>query len=370
MEAKSTPTPTPSSLVERSPGSSASADGQSQRTWPAVVALYLIAPIVAELLSGSTPPRAWNNIGGIVLTVGLYGSGALLAREVARARGLSWGNLALLGAAYGVLEEGVAYQSWFNPGWTPPPDAARAFDVNWTFAVGFTSIHAVLSVTTSVVLAEALFPRLATRPWLRRPGRVAFTVWLTVIVAVLFFSYGFSIFHGKGYDHPPVSYVVAPTLFVVFLLLGIFVRTPPVQTVEGQQPPGLWWLRLAGFLGAFVALLNLFVLRMILPIHIVPIVIILATDALGVYLVRRWARGAGWGMRQRLALVSGVIGVFIVFAPFIEFVVPTPALRGITLVNLLGLAGLIFLAYRVARFESASGASPAAPAAPVTPAAL
>jgi hypothetical protein len=179
---------TDSALLDRPTDVIAESATKLRRTWPAVIALFLLAPLVAELLTGSTPPLAWNNPGGALLTIGLYGSGALLAREIVRWRGLSWGNLALPGAAYGVREEGVAFQSWFNPGWTPPPDAARYFDVNWTFATAFTSIHMALSVTTSVVLAEALFPGLAARPWLGRKGAAAFTFLLGVVVAVLIFS--------------------------------------------------------------------------------------------------------------------------------------------------------------------------------------
>jgi len=327
------------------------------------VALYLLAPLVAELLSGSTPPLAWNNVGGVVLTVGLYGSGALLAREIVRVRGLSWGNLALLGVAYGVLEEGITYQSWFNPRWTPPPDAARVFDVNWTFVAGFTRIHLVLSIITSIVLAEALFHALATRPWLGREGRIAFTAWLSLVVFVLAVSYGFLIFHGQGYDHPPVSYAIAPVLFVVCLLLGAMVRIRPVQPVGSQRPPRFWSLRIAGFLGASAVLINLFVLRNVLLIPLVPIAFIIATDLLGAYLVRRWARRPGWGMRHRLALVSGVMGVFIVFSPVVEFLIPNQNMRGLTLVNLLALGGLIVLTYRLARFETTASF----PKSPLTP---
>ena len=352
------------SLQVRHSGSNLAAGSEPRRTWPAVVALYLLAPVVAELLSGSTPPLAWNNVGGVVLTLGLYGSGALLAREIVRQRGLSWGNLALLGAAYGILEEGIAYQSWFNPRWTPPPDAARVFDVNWTFVVGFTSIHVVLSIITPIVLAEAIFPTLATRPWLGRTGRIAFTAWLSLIVLVLALSYGFTIYHGKGYDHPPVSYVIAPVLFIVFLLLGAMVRIRPVQSVGSQRPPGFWFLRLAGFLGAFAVLVNLFILRTVLPIHLIPIAFILAVDLLGVYLVRRWARRPGWGMHHRLALVSGVMGVFMVFSPVVEFLIPNQYLRGLTLVNLLALCGLIILTSRLARFE----ATASLPTSQLTPA--
>jgi hypothetical protein len=335
-------------------GPSVAAESSPRSTWLAVVALYLLAPVVAELLTGSTPPLAWNNVGGVVLTVGLYGSGALLAREIVCARRLSWANLAILGIAYGVLEEGMAYQSWFNPRWTPPPDAARALDVNWTFVVGFTSIHVVLSIITSIVLAEALFPRLASRPWLGPASRIAFTVWLGLVVLVLALSYGFAIYHGRGYDHPPASYVIAPAVFVACLLMGTLLRIPPERSQGSRRPPGYWSLRIAGFLGGGVVLVNLLFLRVALPIHVLPIAFIVATDVLGVSLVRRWARCPGWGMSQRLALVSGVMGVFIVFSPVFEFVIPNRNMTGLTLVNLLALGGLIFLAHQVARYETTS----------------
>ena len=87
-----------------------------KRTWLAALSLYLLAPIIAEMLTGSTPPLGWNNVGGVILTTGLYGSGALLARELVRRRGLSWGSLALLGAAMVCWKRG-----WpFRVGSTPP----------------------------------------------------------------------------------------------------------------------------------------------------------------------------------------------------------------------------------------------------------
>src|SRR5258708_4112593 len=103
---------------------------QAQRTWLPVLTLCLLAPLIAEMSTGSTPPLMWNNVGGIILTTGLYGSGALLARELIRRRGLGWSSLALLGAAYGVLEEGLAFQSWFNPTWAGSSDASRFLEAN------------------------------------------------------------------------------------------------------------------------------------------------------------------------------------------------------------------------------------------------
>ncbi len=235
-----------------------------QRTWPAVLTLYFLAPAIAEMLTGSTPPLMWNNVGGIILTTGLYGSGAILARELIRRRGLGWSNLALLGAAYGVLEEGIAVQSWFNPNWGDPPDHSRLFEVNWTLALVFTTIHVTLSIMSSVVIAEALFPQQAERPWLGRKGLVGFILWLGLVTSWLFVSYGFLLYRGKGYDHPPVTYGIALLFFALFLWLGlrrhitsVSATARPRDTV--RPAPRLWTVRLAAFAAAFAVLVNLFI---------------------------------------------------------------------------------------------------------------
>src|SRR5262249_6156817 len=91
------------------------------RTWPGGLTLFLLAPMVAEMLTGSTPPLNFINPVSLLLEIPLYGAGAVLARELIRRRGLGWGRLLLLGAAYGVLEEGLTIGSWFDPYW---PDVA------------------------------------------------------------------------------------------------------------------------------------------------------------------------------------------------------------------------------------------------------
>ena len=345
--------PSPSSL----PASpiAAGPSPRPQHTWLAVLTLYFLSPIIAELLTGGTPPLMWNNVGGIILTTGLYGSGAILARELVRRRGLGWGHLALLGAAYGILEEGMAYQSWFNPRWIDPPDAARLFQVNWMLALVFTTIHVTLSIMSSVIIAEALFPRQAERPWLGKKGFIGLTLWLGLVASVLFFTYGFVNFHGKGYDHPPVTYGIAPILFVLFLWLGLRQRKASFS-VDSEEPlrpaPNLWMVRLAAFIAASVVLVNLFLLRNLIPIAFIPFGIVAGVDILSVLVVRQWSKRFGWGANHRLALVSGVMGVFILCSPIFEFVLPRKPgqnAAGLTLVNLLALAGLIWLTWQMKR---------------------
>ncbi len=93
----------------------AEAERPPRRTQFAVMALYLLAPFTGEVLSGSTPLLGFSDPFVLIWETALYGSAALLIREIARRRGLGWTSIVLLGAAYGVFEEGLVINIWFNP---------------------------------------------------------------------------------------------------------------------------------------------------------------------------------------------------------------------------------------------------------------
>jgi hypothetical protein len=80
-------------------------------------ALILLSPVIAEMLSGSTPPIEWLNPIAALFLIWLYGSGVLVMRETAVRWKTGWPGILLLGAAYGIIEEGLAVKSFFDPGW-------------------------------------------------------------------------------------------------------------------------------------------------------------------------------------------------------------------------------------------------------------
>ncbi|MCW4048210.1 MAG: hypothetical protein NWE89_00595 [Candidatus Bathyarchaeota archaeon] len=91
-------------------------DSRRRVLHPAVV-LFLLSPIVGELLSGSAPPAEFFTVFGFTVMSLLYGGGALTARELKVRWGKGMGSLLLFGAAYGVLEEGLMVASFQNPNW-------------------------------------------------------------------------------------------------------------------------------------------------------------------------------------------------------------------------------------------------------------
>ncbi len=110
------------------------------RHWKPVLTLLVLSPAIGELLSGSSPPLQFFNPLFFMLLVGLYGCGALLVRETVALHRLNAAGLLLLGAAYGIVEEGLMCKSFFNPHWTDTGFLSvygRAGGVNWVWASTF-----------------------------------------------------------------------------------------------------------------------------------------------------------------------------------------------------------------------------------------
>ena len=174
--------------------------------------LLLVAPLIAEVLFGTTTV---TGIAAYVAQIGLYGGGAVLIREVTRRWGGGWPTILLLGAAYGVIEEGLLEPTWFTPQLQSHPYGV-ALGVFWTYAAFNIVYHAVFSIAIPILLTELVFPRWRDEPWLGRAG-LAVTgavyavnaaaigvLWWTVLQA--------SVFHVPARAHPVQRPVAGPGL--------------------------------------------------------------------------------------------------------------------------------------------------------------
>lgn len=299
------------------------ASARNLRMWPGVLTLFLLAPMVAEMLTGSTPPLNFINPISLLLEIPLYGAGAVLARELIRRRGLGWGRLLLLGAAYGVLEEGLTIGSWFDPFW---PDVAplgaygRLFETNWLWAVGLTTYHAIFSVTIPIILVETIYPRIADLPWLGRRGYTWVIVCLALASLLTFGLLGVLLpasISEATYTHPPLMWFGALAIAIVLIWLGLrrSRRSEAPPKVSYKRAPRLWMLRIFAFFGPPLY----FVLgSSLLPVAAAEVALFLAVVILVAWRVATWSRRAGWGARHRLALASGAMSFFILVAPVLE----------------------------------------------------
>ncbi len=159
-----------------------------------VVCLLLLSPGIPEYISGSSPTSALvlnppMFLFQVAANLGLYGPGVLLVREAMVRWKKGWALVLLLGAAYGILEEGIALSTLFNPVANPVGKLgayAHWAGVNWAWVAGILPVHMVFSISLPIMLLGLAVPRTNGESLLSRRGlRVAAAV-LGVDVTFLF----------------------------------------------------------------------------------------------------------------------------------------------------------------------------------------
>lgn len=141
-----------------------------RRIAPALV-LFFLSPFVAEFLLGNISISA---IAALIFLAPMYGGGALAVREITRRCGRGWATIVLLALAYGLIEEGVAIQTLFNPNYLGLHLLAEANIPSlgmggwWTPFV--LTLHTVWSISVPIVIVESLFADRRETPWLGKTG--------------------------------------------------------------------------------------------------------------------------------------------------------------------------------------------------------
>lgn len=303
---------------------------------PPALVLYFLAPAIGELLSGSAPPIEFFNPFGLLLLSALYGSGAILVRELALHWEKRWPTILVLGLAYGVIEEGLMVKSFFNPAWQDLGLLGvygRWAGVNWVWSLFLTIYHAVYSITIPIFLVELLYPEQRGERWVERRGMITLSLLLLAVVL-------FGFFFITEYRPPALPYLV--TLVVTVGLYALARRMPSHWWTRRIEPSvGSLWFGLVGFAGTLV----FFFMHWIFPEIGVPVLLTMLGAVLWAWLiiivVRYMSGEGGWSDEDKLALVSGALTFFILLAPISELGASRPDNpAGMTLV---GLAALLFL---------------------------
>lgn len=263
------------------------------------LALFFLAPLLAEYLLGDLPITL---LPALIVLAPLYGAGALLIREIARANGLGWPSILLLGGAYAFIEEGFLTQSLFNSdylglhmgllnaGYIP----ALGMGAWWT--LWMLNVHPVWSITTPIVLAEALFPDRAARPWLGTAGRI--------VVAVIFaFGLVANCLISYRQDHfvaSPMQLAIAGAMVVAFLALALTGRLWLISSTRratgGPPAPKPWIIGACAFVAASATLL------ISKEWGWWAFLVLLAIDLTFLVLILRWSVERGWGSMHVLSM--------------------------------------------------------------------
>lgn len=322
------------------------------RVSPAFI-LFLLAPAVGELLSSSMPPSEFFNPFSFTLAALLYGSGAILVRELALRWGKSWQSILVLGAAYGIVEEGLACKSFFDPGWMDVGilgSYGRWAGVNWIWSIELTLYHAVFSIAIPILLVTLAFPDRRAQPWV---GPRGFRVLAGLLAADVAFM------HLAITPYRPPWVLLVPAVLCVLALGWLARRWPAAVSAPAGAP--LHRARRFWFTG-FVATICFFITAWALP-HLAPVPVTLLA-MLGVpWLTWRHLRaltGAwrAWSGVHQLALAGGALSFFIMLAPLVEMDHTRPDNpAGQTLAGVAAAVLLIWLARRVAQQQQAVGAA-------------
>ncbi len=333
------------------------ASPQWRRTWPALLTLIALAPGVGELLSGSTPPLLIIQPFALIFLPPLYGASAVLIHDAMVRRQLGWGNVLLLGAAFGAFQEGLVVQTWFTYAVRTSPSHSAGFDgalggINWLWALNLSIYHATISIAIPILLLRLFYPLRAQRPFLGKKGRIALIIWLLVPNSFLALNSATQQFAKYGYHGPPpLAYLLAGGVTLALIVLGLLVKFPTRQmhSMRPAPPP----LRV-GLTCALTLVTFFIVIQAILPTaHLpAPVMMALAVSLLAwiLWRIANWSTRPGWNDRHRMAIALGVVGYFAFFwAPLVEFGLRLPLRTGMTVVNVLAFFLLALYTRRVSR---------------------
>src|SRR5579875_3363052 len=199
--------------------------------------LLVLAPIIAEVLSGATRLSA---IFALIPEIMVWGCGALIIRETVRRRRLGWNSLFLMGLALSIAEEFLIQQTSLAPlPWLgSAPAYGRAWGVNWIYFLFMLGYESVWVVLVPVQLTELLFREGKTQPWIRKPG--------LIVASCVFLLGSFGaryawikrvrpmIFHVPEY-HPAVVTTLSGALAIIILVVAALSVGPRARTCGWQS---------------------------------------------------------------------------------------------------------------------------------------
>jgi len=277
-----------------------------RRLFP-VLSLFLLSPLIGEYLLGSLP---MSMIAILPLMAAMYGSGALLIREVVRRAGKGWPSIVLLATAYGFIEEGFITQSLFNPNYLH----LRLLDFGYLPMLGTAlpwlifviSIHVVWSISVPIGLAEGLFNDRRRERWL---GPV------TIPLFVLLFVAGSALIAVFTYKQvpfmAPAPQLIGTGIVVVALVAAALVWPKPRDGGAKPVPHPVILFSAALLSGSGLMLVEHFGPALAHWPWMAGVALLLAFEVLFVAFMALFTFGRSWTPVQRFAVLAGGLMVYV-----------------------------------------------------------
>ncbi len=276
--------------------------------------LAILSPVIAELCSGSSPPLEFFIPTSFALLLGLYGAGVLVVRELSVMWNKGWASILVMGAAYGILEEGVAVKSFFDPEWMDLGGLGvygRYIGTNWVWAVWLTIYHTVISITLPILIVYMLYPHLRNERFLtRKQFKIVLAIlFLDVLVCTTLLN-----------PHVPLVPMYLLSIAAVFGLL-YYAKHVPRSFLRPTKPGPSWRPRRFAVLGFLLLLVNFLLSAVFIDTGapaLVPIVLMLAFSGFVLVMIVEHI-GSSNNLPQVAALAGGLLGFLVLIGVLVEF---------------------------------------------------
>lgn len=273
--------------------------------------LLVLAPVISEVLSGST---RFSILFVLIPEIMVWGGGALLCRELVRRWRAGAASLLLLGLALSLAEEFIIQQTSIAPLPFPGANAAygRYFGINWLYLLFMLGFESVWVVLIPVQVTELIFPEHRQQPWLRTRGLIATSI--AFIVGSRIAWYGWTQqarprLHAAPYHPPAVLVLLGLTAIMVLIFLAWLLRAfGHAGQSETRLAASPWLIGIKTFV--FGASWFLLIDLIFVPNHValwIPLTAGPIWALLSFILVRYWSAAHNWRDIHRWVLSFGAV---------------------------------------------------------------
>ncbi|MGA7343013.1 MAG: hypothetical protein WBE72_10970 [Terracidiphilus sp.] len=338
----------------------ASSEATAARFAGPIWTLAILAPVIAEVLSGST---RLSFLFVLVPEIMVWGCGALLCRELVRRWQAGGTSLLLLGLALSIAEEFVIQQTSLAP--LPFPGAnvsyGRAWGVNWLYFLFMLGYESVWVVLVPVEITELIFPARRSQPWLRKRGAVlacAIFAAGSLIAGYAWIYRARPSLHAPAY-HPAPTAIAAGVAAMLALAWSAYWLRGAGEEARKHAGGGVspWLAGTAAFamtVGWF-QLIGLVFTPVRYPVWM-PLTAGCAWAALAFVLFLRWSTRHQWGDAQRWSAAFGAVMACMSVGYLSTAGWSRADLTFKAIVNALAAAGLLVLARKVWQRQNAARA--------------
>jgi len=274
--------------------------------------LLFLTPGIPEYLSASSqltllvisPPLFF---GLLLANLGLYGSGVILIREAMIRWKKGWASVFLLGVAYGIVEEGLALWTLFNP--LAQPVGVLGFyghwlGVNWVWTVGLLIFHSVYSIGLPIFLFGLVFPEMKSKSLVSGTG-VTFSI-LGLIIDC------FALFVLESVIFQPYNPGGGLMLFsgIVITILVVAARKLPGDFPKTKQSEPDWGPRKFAIIGALLFPATLLAGGFAAGANIPPIIPMIVDIVFAIFILTRAFKSMGARNNQERKVAFGIGLIF------------------------------------------------------------